>query len=65
LLLFGTREDIIRSSDYFSRFCGKMKENVEGETEPTLYSQGFGAEQVALCRHIPNYPEAIDQMTRL
>lgn len=63
--LLGQREDVLESSNEIYTFLETEKRMWMWDTRPNPLFQTLSPSQVRHVDHIPNYPEAIDQMTRL
>jgi HEAT repeat protein len=63
--LLGQRVEIPRSSDSLYEFLKEENRMWMWDTRPNPLFQILAPSQVRYVDHIPNYPESIDQMTRL
>lgn len=63
--LLGQREEVSLSCDLLVDFLQNEKRMWMWDTRPNPLFQVLAPSQVRHVDHIPNYPEAIDQMTRL
>ena len=63
--LLGQRQEMRASCDILSGFLRNEKRMWMWDTRPNPLFQVLAPSQVRHVDHIPNYPEAIDQMTRL
>ncbi len=63
--LLGQREEVSLCCDFLADFLQNEKRMWMWDTRPNPLFQVLAPSQVRHVDHIPNYPEAIDQMTRL
>lgn len=63
--LLGQRKEVAACSDILYQFLSTEKRMWMWDTRPNPLFQILAPSQVRHVDHIPNYPEAIDQMTRL
>ncbi len=63
--LIGQRKEVVSCSDILYDFLQTEKRMWMWDTRPNPLFQILAPSQVRHVDHIPNYPEAIDQMTRL
>ena len=63
--LLGQRQEVLLCSDILYDFLQKEKRLWMWDTRPNPLFQILAPSQVRYVDHIPNYPEAMDQMTRL